>query len=515
MPETVFIFDTTLRDGEQSPGASMNIEEKLRIARQLERLRVDVIEAGFPIASVGDFESVREVALHVRECSVAGLARARFADIDRAWEALSGAANPRIHTFIATSPIHRKHKLGMDQDQVLEAAVAAVQRAVRYTSNVEWSAEDAGRTELDFLSRIVAAVIAAGATTVNIPDTVGYTLPEEFGARIDYLMHHVSNIHKAVVSVHCHNDLGLAVANSLAAVAHGARQVECTINGLGERAGNAALEEVVMALRTRHDYAPFHHLTNRIETTEIIRTSKLVSGITGFPVQPNKAIVGANAFAHESGIHQDGVLKEVTTYEIMTPASVGLSTNRMILGKHSGRHAFKERLKELGYELDDGQLDRSFRRFKALADMKQALFDEDIQALVDDEVIREDDYYRLERLHVASGTQDTPVAAVTIQVGGEAIVHATGSGVGPIDAVFQTIHTLIPEAGAARLNLYQVNAVTEGMDAQAVVTVRLEQGGRLVQGQGADNDVIVASARAFINALNKLVRREKSPGQGV
>ncbi|MBF0146501.1 MAG: 2-isopropylmalate synthase [Magnetococcales bacterium] len=515
MAERILIFDTTLRDGEQSPGASMNIEEKLRIARQLERLRVDVIEAGFPIASVGDFESVREVARHVRECSIAGLARARFEDIDRAWEALSGAADPRIHTFIATSPIHRRHKLGMDQDQVLEAAVAAVRRAVRYTANVEWSAEDAGRTELEFLSRIVEAVIAAGARTVNIPDTVGYTLPEEFGARIAWLMNHVDNIHEAVISVHCHNDLGLAVANSLAAVAHGARQVECTINGLGERAGNAALEEVVMALRTRHDHPAFNALETRIETTEIIRTSKLVSAITGFPVQPNKAIVGANAFAHESGIHQDGVLKEVTTYEIMTPESVGLATNRMVLGKHSGRHAFKERLKELGYELDDQQLDRSFRRFKGLADMKQELFDEDIRALVDDEVIREDDHYRLVKLHVVSGMQDTPMAAVGIQAGSETILEATRSGVGPIDAVFQAIHHLIPEAGEARLNLYQVSAVTGGLDAQAVVTVRLEQGARLVQGQGADNDVIVASARAFINALNKLVCRDHLPHNGV
>lgn len=515
MAERVLIFDTTLRDGEQSPGASMNLEEKLRIARQLERLRVDVIEAGFPIASNGDFESVREVATHVRECSIAGLARARFADIDRAWEALSGAANPRIHTFIATSPIHRRHKLGMDQDQVVEAAVAAVRRAVGYTANVEWSAEDAGRTEIDFLCRIVEAVIAAGARTVNIPDTVGYTLPEEFGNRIAHLMQRVPNIHKAVVSVHCHNDLGLAVANSLAAVANGARQVECTINGLGERAGNASLEEVVMALRTRHDYAPFSTLETHVETTEIIRTSKMVSGITGFPVQPNKAIVGANAFAHESGIHQDGVLKEVTTYEIMTPESVGLATNRMVLGKHSGRHAFKDRLRELGYELDEQQLDRAFHRFKGLADMKQELFDEDIQALVDDEVIREDDFYRLERLHVASGTQDTPVAAVAIQAGGGGLLQGTGSGVGPIDAVFQTIHKLIPEAGEARLNLYQVNAVTGGMDAQAVVTVRLDQKGRMVQGQGADYDVIVASARAFINALNKLVHRESVHGKGV
>ncbi|HIJ85514.1 MAG TPA: 2-isopropylmalate synthase, partial [Magnetococcales bacterium] len=385
-----------------------------------------------------------------------------------------GAENPRIHTFIATSPIHRQHKLGMTQDQVVEAAVAAVRRAVRYTSNVEWSAEDAGRTELDFLCRIVTAVIDAGAKTVNIPDTVGYTMPEEFGARIAYLVQHVDNIHKAVISVHCHNDLGLAVANSLAAVANGARQVECTINGLGERAGNASLEEVVMALRTRRDYLPFQNLETRVETTEIIRTSRLVSTITGFPVQPNKAIVGANAFAHESGIHQDGVLKEVTTYEIMTPESVGLATNRMVLGKHSGRHAFKERLRELGYELEDEQLDRAFRRFKGLADMKQELLDADIQALVDDEVIREDDYYHLGRLHVASGTQDTPVAAVTIHVGDGKILHATGSGVGPIDAVFQAIHKLIPEAGAARLNLYQVSAVTGGMDAQAVVTVRLE-----------------------------------------
>lgn len=508
--EKITIFDTTLRDGEQSPGASMTMDEKLRVAKQLEKLRVDVIEAGFPISSQGDFEAVRKVASTVKECCVAGLARAKSTDIDRAWEALSGAVDPRIHIFLATSPVHMQYKLNMQPDQVLEAAVNAVRYAKKYVSNIEWSAEDAGRTEMDFLCRIVEAVIAAGATTINIPDTVGYTLPHEFGARIQTLVERVPNIHKTVISVHCHNDLGLAVANSLAAISHGARQVECTVNGLGERAGNAALEEIVMAIRTRKDLLPFQ---TKVVTTEISRASKLVSVVTGFPVQPNKAIVGANAFAHESGIHQDGVLKEATTYEIMTPDSVGLVANRMVLGKLSGRHAFRDRLELLGYDLSSEQLDRAFRRFKEVADKKQELFDEDIEALVDDEVIRETEHYRLLRLHVASGTQDTPVAAVEMEIQGEECRGASW-GTGPVDAVFQAISHIVPDLKNVGLKLYQVHAVTGGTDAQAEVTVRLEKGNRIVHGQGADSDVIVASAKAFINAMNRLAHVKK-PRQGI
>ncbi|MBF0098287.1 MAG: 2-isopropylmalate synthase [Magnetococcales bacterium] len=509
--EKIIIFDTTLRDGEQSPGAAMTVDEKIHVARQLEKLRVDVIEAGFPMSSPGDFEAVQKIAGTIKECSVAGLSRATFKDIDRAWEALCQAANPRIHTFIATSPIHMKHKLNMTADQVVEAAVAAVRHASRYTSNVEWSAEDAGRSDLDFLCRIVEAVIAAGARTVNIPDTVGYTLPHEFGMRIRTLMERVPNIDRATLSVHCHNDLGLAVANSLAAILNGARQVECTINGLGERAGNAALEEVVMAIRTRKDLLPFQV---GVVTTEISRASKLVSSITGFPVQPNKAIVGANAFAHQAGIHQDGVLKEATTYEIMTPDSVGLSANRMVLGKLSGRHAFRDRLETLGYQLTQEQLEQAFRRFKEVADKKQELFDEDLMAMVDDEVMREGEHYRLLRLHVASGTQDTPVAAVELEVQGERLRGASW-GAGPVDAVFQAIAQIIPDLKQAGLQLYQVHAITGGTDAQGEVTVRLEKGDRVAQGQGADSDVIVASAKALLNALNKLAYKKNTPKQGV
>ncbi|MBF0180920.1 MAG: 2-isopropylmalate synthase [Magnetococcales bacterium] len=511
MSEKVFIFDTTLRDGEQSPGASMNVEEKLRIARQLEKLKVDVIEAGFPISSQGDFDAVRSVAGLVKECSVAGLARARFEDIDRAWEALQGAADPRIHLFIATSPIHMRHKLNMAPDQVLEAAVAGVRRARKYTANVEWSAEDAGRSEIDFLCRIVEAVIDAGATTINIPDTVGYTLPHEFGERIRQLMTRVPNVGKAILSVHCHNDLGLAVANSLAAVVNGARQVECTLNGLGERAGNAALEEIVMAIRTRRDIMPFH---TDVVSEEISAASRLVSRVTGFPIQPNKAIVGANAFAHESGIHQDGMLKDASTYEIMTPASVGLSANRLVLGKHSGRHAMQEKLKAMGYEIPDAQLSRIVQRMKDLADKKKILFDDDIEALVEDEVIREADPYKLERLHVASGTQDTPVAAVEIRIDGQP-VRGAGWGEGAIHAVFNAIVHLVPGALDVKLQRYEVRAITGGIDAQADVIVNMERHGRSVQGRGVDNDVVVASALSFLNALAKLARKPRVMHGGV
>ena len=501
--ETVKIFDTTLRDGEQSPGASMNLEEKLRVAQALERLRVDVIEAGFPISSQGDFDAVKMIADKVRGCEVAGLARANRADIDRAWEALKGGENPRIHTFIATSPIHMEHKLRKSPDQVLEQAVEAVKHACRYTSNVEFSAEDAVRSDLEFLCRVVEAVIEAGATTVNIPDTVGYAVPEEFGEMIRRIMERVPNIDRAVVSVHCHNDLGLAVANSLAAVEAGARQVECTINGIGERAGNASLEELVMALRTRADRLPY---TTRIETQHIYPTSRLVSLITGLPVQPNKAVVGANAFAHESGIHQDGVLKEKTTYEIMTPESVGIPTNALVLGKHSGRHAFREKVKALGYDLTDEQMESAFEAFKALADKKKTVYDEDVDALIAERVLRLPDRYRLLYLNVNSGTVTVPTATVQLLMDGVARQEA-GFGDGPVDAAFSVIKKLTGRK--PRLVHFSINSITGGTDAQAEVSVRIEEDGVLANGQAADTDIVVASAKAFVHALNKLEHRKQ------
>jgi 2-isopropylmalate synthase len=504
-PNRVVIFDTTLRDGEQSPGASMNLEEKLRIAELLEEMGVDVIEAGFPIASNGDFEAVTEVAKIVENAVVCGLARSSRADIERAAEALKPAKQSRIHTFISTSPLHMKYKLQMEPEAVHQAVIDSVSLARNFTDNVEWSPEDGSRSEHDFLCRCVEAAIKAGATTINIPDTVGYAVPEEFGALIRMLIERVPNADKAIFSTHCHNDLGLAVANSLAGVQNGARQVECTINGLGERAGNAALEEIVMALRTRHDLMPF---TTGIDTECITRASKLVSTITGFVVQPNKAIVGANAFAHESGIHQDGMLKHAQTYEIMTPESVGLNKSTLVMGKHSGRHAFRVKLKELGYELGDNALQEAFRRFKALADKKKDVYDEDIVALVDDEVLRANDAIRFVGLQVVCGSVGPQTAELTLEIDGEERTHkATGDG--PVDATFNAIKALVPHA--ARLQLYQVHAVTEGTDAQAEVTVRLEEDGKSVNGQGADTDTLVASARAYVNALNKLmVKRQKT-----
>ncbi len=499
MAECVQIFDTTLRDGEQSPGASMNADEKLQIACALERLRVDVIEAGFPSASQGDFASVKAIANEIRECQVCGLARARQADIDGAGEALAGAVAPRIHTFIATSDIHLRAKLQMSREEVQELAVAAVKRARRYTDNVEFSPEDAGRTDPDFLCRIVGAAIEAGATTINIPDTVGYAMPEEFGSRIRMLRERVSQADRATFSVHCHNDLGLAVANSLAAVASGARQVECTVNGLGERAGNAALEEVVMALRTRSDY--FGGDT-RVETTEIVPTSRLVATVSGFAVQPNKAIVGANAFAHESGIHQDGVLKDRETYEIMTAESVGWSLNRMVLGKLSGRNAFGSRLKELGVHLEEEAFEEAFQRFKALADKKRGIYDEDLLALVNDQVSRVAERIGVVDLRVCSETGRAPEARVTLNVEGVQ-QSETAPGDGPVDAAFKAVQRA---AGVeTELKLYSVNAITGGTDAQGEVTVRLERGGRIVNGQGADTDIVMASVKAYVHALNKLI----------
>jgi len=500
MKDHLIIFDTTLRDGEQSPGASMTKEEKVRIAKQLERMKVDVIEAGFPAASNGDFESVKAVASVIKDSTVCGLARALERDIDRAGEAVKGAASCRIHTFLATSPIHMEKKLRMTPDQVVEQAVKAVHWARKWTDNVEFSPEDAGRSELDFLCRVLEAVIAAGATTVNIPDTVGYNMPQQFGELIHNLRSRVPNSDKAVFSVHCHNDLGLAVANSLSAVLNGARQVECTINGLGERAGNASLEEVVMAVRTRQD---FFGCDTRIDTTQIVPASRLVSGITGFAVQPNKAIVGANAFAHESGIHQDGVLKHRQTYEIMRAEDVGWSTNKMVLGKHSGRNAFRTRLQEIGIELDSEEaVNAAFARFKELADKKHEIFDDDLHALVSDEAqALEQETYKLVSLKVCSETGETPHANIVLAEQG-AEKQADADGGGPVDASFKAIEAIVNSG--ADLLLYSVNNITSGTDAQGEVTVRLSRGGRIVNGQGSDTDIVVASAKAYLHALNKL-----------
>ncbi len=501
MKERLIIFDTTLRDGEQSPGASMTRDEKVRIAKVLERMRVDIIEAGFPAASRGDFEAVKTVASAVTDSVVCGLARALEKDIDLAAQAIEPARSARIHTFIATSPIHMREKLRMMPEQVLERAVWAVRHARRYTDDVEFSPEDAGRSDFEFLCRVLEAVIDAGARTVNIPDTVGYNLPHQFGELIRRLRERVPNSDKAVFSVHCHNDLGLAVANSLSAVLNGARQVECTINGLGERAGNASLEEIVMTVRTRQDV---FSCDTRLDTTQIVPASRLVSNITGFPVQPNKAVVGANAFAHESGIHQDGVIKRRETYEIMRAEDVGWTTNRMVLGKHSGRNAFRQRLSELGIEFrTEQELNSAFERFKELADKKHEIFDEDLQALVTEEGLEhENEHLRLVFLKACSQTGEIPHACVTLAVNGsERKVEADGSG--PVDAAFKAIDSIVQSG--SQLQLYSVSNITSGTDSQGEVTVRLEKGGRIVNGHGADTDIVIASAKAYINALNKLV----------
>ena len=500
MKERLIIFDTTLRDGEQSPGASMTRDEKMRIARQLERLRVDVIEAGFPAASNGDFEAVKAIASVIKESIVCGLARANDHDVHRAGDALKGANAGRIHTFIATSPIHMERKLRLKPDQVVEQAVKAVKLARSYRDDVEFSPEDAGRSELDFLCRILEQAIRAGANTINIPDTVGYTMPEQFGGLIRMLRERIPNSDKVVWSVHCHNDLGLAVANSLSAVMTGARQVECTINGLGERAGNASLEEIVMAVRTRQDYFP---CDTRIDATQIVSVSKLVSGITGFPVQPNKAIVGANAFAHESGIHQDGVIKSRETYEIMRAEDVGWGANKLVLGKLSGRNAFKQRLQELGIELaSEEALNAAFARFKDLADKKSEIFDEDLQMLVTEESLEHDhEHFKLLSMMAHSETGEMPTAKVVVaEEGDERRAEAGGSGM--VDATFKAIERIV--SSGAELTLYSVNAVTSGTDSQGEVTVRLRKDGRIVNGAGADTDIVVASAKAYINAVNKL-----------
>ncbi len=499
--DRVFIFDTTLRDGEQSPGASMTLEEKLEVADMLDAMGVDIIEAGFPIASEGDFEAVSSIAKRVKNATVAGLARAAIKDIDRCAEAVKHARRGRIHTFVSTSPLHMKYKLQKEPEEVLAMVTSQVTRARNFVEDVEWSAEDGTRTEHDFLCRTVEAAIKAGATTINIPDTVGYTTPDEYEAIFRMVLNRVPNADKAIFSVHCHNDLGLAVANTLAGLAGGARQIECTMNGIGERAGNAALEEVIMALRTRADVLPY---SNNIDTTMLTRASKLVSGVTSFPVQYNKAIVGRNAFAHESGIHQDGMLKNAQTYEIMTPESVGVSKTSLVMGKHSGSHAFREKLKELGYTLGDNQLKDAFKRFKDLADRKKIIYDEDIEALVDDQIGHQGERIRVEALTVIAGTMGPQTATLTLAMDDQ---HMTKQAVGngPVDAIFNAIKGLI--AHEARLELYQVHAVTEGTDAQAEVSVRLSENGRSVTGRGADPDTMVASARAYVAALEKLMAK--------
>ena len=499
------IFDTTLRDGEQSPGASMSLEEKIQIAEIFDEMGVDIIEAGFPIASNGDFESVKEVSRIVKNIQVCGLSRAGQKDIDRAAEALKYAKNPRIHTFISTSPVHMQYKLQMNEQEVLDAINFSVSRARNLVEDVQWSAEDATRTDRDFLFKCVDMAISSGATTINIPDTVGYTTPDEYYEIIDSLIKNIPDSDKVIFSTHCHNDLGLAVANSLSGVRAGARQIECTMNGIGERAGNAALEEIVMSMKVRNDILDYD---SGVETTLFTRASKLVSSVTSFPVQFNKAIVGKNAFAHESGIHQDGMLKNNETYEIMTPESIGLNESTLVMGKHSGRHAFKEKAKELGYVLADNQLNDAFYRFKDLADKKKEVFDDDIVALIDDEFSKGLDVIKLVSLSIYAGTEGPQFADLSLEIDGE-VKQNKSEGDGPVDALFNSIRTLIPHT--AILQLYQVHAVTEGTDAQAEVSVRLHESGKTVIGRGADTDTLVASARAYISALNRLmVKREKS-----
>ena len=509
-PNRIIIFDTTLRDGEQSPGCSMNLEEKLKMAAILDELGVDIIEAGFPIASNGDFEAVQKIAQTVKNATVCGLSRAKKADIEASAQAIEpaikgSAGGGRIHTFISTSPLHMKYKLQMPPENVLEAVSESVTFARSFTADVEWSAEDASRTEDDFLCRCVEAAINAGATTINIPDTVGYAVPDEYGAQIKMLFDRVPNIDKAIVSTHCHNDLGLAVANSLIGVQNGARQIECTINGIGERAGNAALEEIVMAIKTRNDAMP--HSTN-VDTTKITKASRTLSNITSFNVQPNKAIVGANAFAHASGIHQDGMLKHAETYEIMTPESVGLNESKLVLAKHSGRAAFKSKLEELGYELGDNAFQDAFNRFKNLADRKKEIFENDLIALIEDEVMTENETLRFVSLQVQAGSKGPQTAELCLTMDGEEKC-AKVEGNGPVDAIFKAIREIYPHKDA-HLQLYQVHAVTGGTDAQAEVSVRLEENGKTISGTGADADTLVASARAYIRALNKLIQKRES-----
>jgi len=498
MADRVLLFDTTLRDGEQSPGNTMNTPEKLRVAKQLEALGVDIIEAGFPIASEGDFDAVRLIAETIKNSEVAGLARANNEDIDRAWEAVKIAKKPRIHTFISTSDIHLKHQFRKNKEEIFQIAVNAVKRAKKYTDNVEFSAMDATRSDWDYLCKVFTAVIDAGAITLNVPDTVGYAVPDEFGKLIRYIKTHVPNISKAIISVHCHNDLGLAVANSIAAIRNGARQIECTINGIGERAGNASLEEIAMILRTRKDS---FGIETRIKTEKIYPTSRLITSITGVPVQPNKAIVGANAFAHESGIHQDGLLKSKITYEIMTPESVGIPKSSLVLGKHSGRHAFRERIIEMGYSLEDKELNLAFKRFKALSDMKKDIYTEDIEMIIMDEIYKIPEKFKLVYLNVTCGKATIPTATVKVDIEGT-MYQDVGVGDGPVDATYKIIKKLVKTN--SNLLKFSINSITRDMDAQGEVFVKLEEKGHTVIGKGADTDIIVASAKAYINALNKL-----------
>ncbi len=508
MKRMIKIFDTTLRDGEQSPGASMNVEEKLMLAKQLARLGVDIIEAGFAYSSPGDFEAVRRIAQEVEGPTVCSLARARQEDIVRAWEALKGAPKVRIHTFLSTSDIHLKYQFRMSREEAKKRAVEMVQLARSYVDDVEFSPMDASRSDPAYLYEVIAAVIAAGAGTVNIPDTVGYAIPQEFGVLIRGIHEQVPNSKQAVISVHCHNDLGLAVANSLAAVLNGAGQIECTINGIGERAGNTSLEEVVMGLRTRKD---FYNADTAINTEEISKTSRLVSKITGMVVQPNKAIVGANAFAHTSGIHQDGLLKDKTTYEIMRPESIGLEQNKLVMGKLSGRHAFRQRLEELGYSLTDDDVNHAFERFKRLADQKKEIYEEDLEVIVSEELAKMSEHVILKSFHVESGTHKTPTATVELEIDGRSHTH-TGTGDGPVDAVYRTIAAMTHTK--SKLLMFGVNAITGGTDAQGEVSVRVEENGRTVTGHGADTDIITAAARAYLNALNKLAYFASKQGDG-
>jgi 2-isopropylmalate synthase len=505
--DRVLIFDTTLRDGEQCPGATMTHEEKIEVAEMLDTMGVDIIEAGFPIASEGDFAAVNEIAKRTKNAVVCGLSRAAFNDIDRCAEAIKPAERKRIHTFLSTSPVHMKWKLQKEPHQVLEMVIAQVTRARNHVEDVEWSAEDGTRTEFEFLCRCVEAAINAGATTINIPDTVGYTTPEEHFEMFRRVRETVPNSDKAVFSVHCHNDLGMAVANSLAGIKAGARQIECTINGIGERAGNTALEEIVMAMRVRNDVLPFW---TKIDSTMLMRASKLVAAATSFPVQYNKAIVGRNAFAHESGIHQDGMLKNTQTYEIMTPETVGVKQTSLVMGKHSGRHAFVHKLEELGYHLQRNQLEDAFVRFKALADRKKHVYDEDIEALVDEEIAHAQDRIKLVSLSVIAGTRGPQRATMKLDIEGRQMIEEC-EGNGPVDATFNCIKAMVPHQ--ATLELYQVHAVTEGTDAQAEVSVRLSENGRAVTSKGSDPDTLVASAKAYLGALNKLlIKRARGDG---
>ena len=505
MKDRVYIFDTTLRDGEQSPGASMNAAEKMRLAVQMEKLGVDIIEAGFPAASKGDLDAVSKIAQKLEKIEIAALARASKEDIDCAWKAISHAAKPRIHTFIATSDIHMDYKLKMTRDEVVRAAVESVKYARSLTDNVEFSAEDGSRSDRDFLCQVFEAAIESGASTVNLPDTVGYAVPQEFSELVKYVMSHTPNIHKAILSVHCHNDLGLATANTLAAVYSGARQAEVTINGIGERAGNTSLEEVIMTLHTRPNFLP---LSTGIKTNLIYPTSRLVSMITGIIVQPNKAIVGANAFAHEAGIHQDGVLKNPMTYEIMKPETIGLNKNILVLGKHSGRHALRSRLKELGYDLSDEELKLVFKKFKELADKKKHVVDEDLEVIVTEGILRTKDIFRLEYLHVTSGTTVLPMASVKLEINGRS-VQGADYGNGPIDSAFNAIAQLT--GTESELLRFSVSALTGGTDAQGEVTVRLGENGLVALGKGADPDIITASAKAYVNGLNRLEYLKANP----